>query len=1142
MRLKSLTLNGFKSFPDRTRLDFGPGVSVVVGPNGSGKSNVTDAVLWAMGEQSPLAVRGQSMQDVIFGGGKGVQARRFAEVEIVLENSDGGIDLPLSEISIVRRLDRNGEGGYRLNGARCRLGDVLETLSDTGLGKETHSVVSQGRVESIVTSKPRERRLLIEEAAGLGKHRKRRRRAQLKLERTHENLDRALDVEREARSRLRPLKRQSEAAQLHERLQRQILQARWELACEDVRAGRVALGEAETRVAQARGARTEIEGKLADTVERRGAAERALGERAERQDLLSGLLYNARSAHERLILRGEQVTSSARALERRIERVERELEELSGASGDSGARGRGEMPIPAADREGRIAQLEDQLADITASREQEIEREIASLASAQGEQAELVARAEAEVAAATAARTGADEQLEQARTRLTAAERDAQDARREAARVGAELAGANQFLRAHARAGFERAGAPRALSEELSVRDGYELALAAALGGRLDAALVDDVLGAEALLDRAGPDGGSALVADLGSSSQSPDPRPEAPPAPGAHRLLELLSGPPAVLALARRLLSDAWVVERLEDLPRDFAGTAATRQGRVWFGAWGEVRQLGEGGSERVLAARNERDRLVGAAERAAQAERAARAACEQTLLEMRAADESRVGAEAALRAAERNHAEALEARRRTEWLIEQRRAAPAQGAQAVRQAELEGELAAERRQREQRERERIERLARVERLSAQHAADAAAAPLARRLALALERVAAVVEERVQALEGERAADRQAGEEMAAALRACAAEEAQIQSQLRAAGEGVTEVEVAAQRLRDQAAEAELECRGIAAQLELPAEADRPQPLAADEAQALHARVERLGRRREQLGPVNPLAQDEYTQAVAHVEELEGQRGDLETALRELRSLIRETDRQIQETFEQTFNAAASNFEELVGEVFPGGTGRLRLVHDEQAPRPVLGGQPLAREQGAEADGPSISASSPEGDDGASTEWEAAADAESEAERGGLEEQLPGVEIEITPAGKSTKRLSLLSGGEKSMTALAFLFAVFLARPCPFYILDEVEAALDDLNLDRFLMLLRRYSDRAQFIVITHQKRTMEAADWLYGVSMAQDGVSKVLSRRLPAAASPASVSASISDDDASPEGEGEAEQARVGEVAEVA
>ena len=226
MHLRSISLKGFKSFPDRTRLDFSPGVSVVVGPNGSGKSNITDAVLWALGEQSPLAVRGQSMQDVIFAGAHGVQARSEAEVEVVLDNGDGTVDLPASEVAITRRLDRAGEGEYRVNGARCRLVDVLEILSDTGLGKEMHSVVSQGRVEQIVTSKPRDRRLLIEEAAGLGKHRKRRRRAQLKLTRTQDNLDRALDIEREARARLRPLKRQAEAAELHERLERQTDEAR----------------------------------------------------------------------------------------------------------------------------------------------------------------------------------------------------------------------------------------------------------------------------------------------------------------------------------------------------------------------------------------------------------------------------------------------------------------------------------------------------------------------------------------------------------------------------------------------------------------------------------------------------------------------------------------------------------------------------------------------------------------------------------------------------------------------------------------------------------------------------------------------------------------------------------------------------
>ena len=280
MHLRSLSLKGFKSFPDRTKLDFAPGVSVIVGPNGSGKSNITDAVLWALGEQSPLAVRGQTMQDVIFAGGHGLPSRNLAEVEVVLDNGDGSFESDFSEISIVRRLDRSGDGEYRLNGARCRLVDVLEVLSDTGLGKEMHSVVSQGRVEAIIHSKPRDRRLLIEEAAGLGKHRKRRRRAQLKLERTQDNLDRALDVEREARSRLRPLKRQAEAAELHERLERQSLEARLELARDDVRAVAGELAEAERVASAAAAERAEAERLLTGVAGRREAAEEAFAQAA----------------------------------------------------------------------------------------------------------------------------------------------------------------------------------------------------------------------------------------------------------------------------------------------------------------------------------------------------------------------------------------------------------------------------------------------------------------------------------------------------------------------------------------------------------------------------------------------------------------------------------------------------------------------------------------------------------------------------------------------------------------------------------------------------------------------------------------------------------------------------------------------
>ncbi|HXW59072.1 MAG TPA: AAA family ATPase [Solirubrobacteraceae bacterium] len=835
MHLKSLTLNGFKSFPDRTRLDFGPGVSVVVGPNGSGKSNVTDAVLWAMGEQSPLAVRGQSMQDVIFAGGRGTQARSAAEVEIVLDNSDGTVGLPLSEISIVRRLERNGDGGYRLNGARCRLTDVIEVLSDTGLGRETHSVISQGRVEGIVTSRPRDRRLLLEEAAGLGKHRKRRRRAQLKLERTQENLDRALDIEREARSRLRPLKRQAEAAELHERLERQLLEARWLLVGDTLRARRAELAAAETAVRRARERRASVEARLDEVIARRGRAERSLTERSERHDAIASRLYAARSARDRVALRGEQTLTSAQLLARRIERAQGQLGTLAHA-------GEGEH--------------------------------------------------------------------------------------------------------------------------------------------------VDD----------------------------APAP-PRGEPATDARR-----SASPA----PREALEEAW-----ETLSRAIADGVQRAQRHT------EPRS---------------RDRAIA-----------------QVVADVR-------------RLAERVVALAVEQAR------EQDESPPAEGSQVA--ASPDGER-----------RTRHEHATRTQRLNRRLELDRALSASAERLGQVLAHIATAIEEAVVCeLEQALQRDSAEGEQAASELRACAQEEAELQTELRGAGELVTEAEVGAQRLRDQVDEAQAALDQIASRLGrdtidgVPAEA-----LGGEEELALTARVQRLERRREQLGPVNPLAQDEYAQAREHVGELEVRRGDLETALRELRTVIRDTDRQIRETFEATFTAAADNFEQLAGDLFPGGSGRLRLVSEDRAPSPVLGGQPL-----------------PDGAPGAQEPERAgggrAGGGEANGEDDGEDDDIPpgeqelkGVEIEITPAGKATKRLSLLSGGEKSMTALAFLFAVFLARPCPFYILDEVEAALDDLNLDRFLALLRRYSDRAQFIVITHQKRTMEAADWLYGVSMAQDGVSKVVSRRLP-------------------------------------
>ena len=335
------------------------------------------------------------------------------------------------------------------------------------------------------------------------------------------------------------------------------------------------------------------------------------------------------------------------------------------------------------------------------------------------------------------------------------------------------------------------------------------------------------------------------------------------------------------------------------------------------------------------------------------------------------------------------------------------------------------------------------------------------------RAAAAAMEAAGTAIRARVERTEGTVVGGEGDGDEIAEEMRACSQREFELQAEMKSASDELTKAEVEAAHLGDRRAEAARELAAIAERLgeEVgPAE----QPLTEEERAEIDRRLERLERRRAQIGPVNPLAEREYEEAREHVEGLEAQREDTERAMRELETLIRDVDREIERAFEETFEATARNFEEMVEHLFPGGRGRLRRVSLHPVRDPEAGGE------------------EPEG--------------EEEEER----EEL-GVEIEVTPAGKSTRKLSLLSGGEKSLVALAFVFAVFLARPCPFYILDEVEAALDDANIDRFLQLVRRFSDRAQFIVVTHQKRTMDAADVLYGVSMGGDGVTKVVSRRLP-------------------------------------
>jgi chromosome segregation protein len=762
MYLRSIEMKGFKSFPERAKLEFSPGVSVIVGPNGSGKSNITDAVLWALGEQSPGAVRGASMQDVISAGGKGVGRRKSAQVEVVIDNAEGRAASEFAEISIQRSLDRSGDGVYRLNGARCRLADIVEVLSDTNLGREMHSVISQGRVETIVHSKPRDRRLLIEEAAGLGKHRKRRRRAELKLKAAGDNLDRALDLEREARARLRPLKRQAQAAELGLRIEKEELELRGRLVAEEVRSGEGQAMAAEAAAEKARAERARLDTALAEVSERRRAAEERFAVRDRERTRAWGLLTK---------LRGEQQ---------------------------------------------RIAV-----------------------------QASTLAGREAELAA-----------------------------------------------------------------------------------------------GLETLRNELGP-----LTLDLGAEG--------APPADRARKLEDEL----------------------------------------------GEI-EAGLSGATDGL----DRARAAGASE----------AAREKALGAVRS------GAERASRHARR--AEGLLGERHREMLRK--------------------------------------RLARGEELLADVQASAAAAVA----------VEAAIRARVERTEGKVVGGDDDGDEIAEEMRSCSQREAEIQAELKTASDTLTAAEVEAAHLGDRRAEAAKELATIAERLgeEVPR---AEKELAEEERADIDRRLERLDRRRAQIGPVNPLAEREYEEAREHVEALQVQREDTERGMRELEALIRDIDREIERAFEETFDATSRNFEEMVEHLFPGGRGALRRVKLRPVP-----------------DAPSLEVG------------EGAAEEEEEEERDEL-----GVEIEVTPAGKSTRKLSLLSGGEKSLVALAFVFAVFLARPCPFYILDEVEAALDDANIDRFLQLVRRFSDRAQFVIVTHQKRTMDAADVLYGVTMGDDGVTKVVSRRLP-------------------------------------
>jgi chromosome segregation protein len=825
VHLRAIRIRGFKSFPDMVEVRLEPGVAVVVGPNGSGKSNVADALLWACGSLSPSELRAEKPDDVLFAGADGRPAAPHCQVELLLDNEDGAAsEIPYAEISVMRRLHRGGEGQYLINGAAVRRTDLVELLADLGLGGVAGSVISQGKVEEILASKPEERRALVEDAAGLGKFKRRRHRAELKLTRVAQDVARALDVEAEVRKRLRPLALQATAAQRAEKLGTEIAGLEAAIASLDLRELDEQISAAEERRAAAEHARKRSDSKLENLLAERNRAEEELADAAGRREGATSALYRLRTAGERLALRRESAATLHESLR------------------DAAARPRLRI-------------------DVTRQRHRE----------------------------------------------------DLQERLRALERMLAEREGVPPAARA-----FAEAGHPLLLSK-LTVPAGDERAVAAVLRGRGAAVIASNEQSALALACEARRRGLGSVTVIVGD-----------------------------------RQLEDFDIVDGHELLSAE--RLAVTRDG---------------------LAFDPERKELWFAGE-----------AAEAILLE-------------------------IEGRRRAlaEEVAElDRRPAPAAIVDDTRLRPM------------------IAVAARLE------AALAAATGIATRF------------EPTFRARADAGATRTG--ELAEELRRLGAAEAEIRREAGEVSARRSAIDVELARLRAERGEAQRRF-----------DASGTEPADGHDREALEPRAERLRRRREELGRVNPLAAEEYAREKENLADLTAQREDLERSLEELAKLRDELDQTVGRRFAETFDAVQTNFEEVARTLFPGGKGRLRLT----------GGQ----------------------DDD--------------------EEAMPGIEVELQPAGKRVTRLTLLSGGEKALGAISFLFALFLARPCPFYLLDEVEAALDDTNIGRFVELLRRYADRAQFIVITHQKRTMEAADVLYGVTMGAEGVSEIVSRRSPRAAAEA-------------------------------
>ncbi len=1161
MFLKSLSMKGFKSFADPTVLEFEPGITVVVGPNGSGKSNVVDAVTWVLGAQGPRSLRSAKMEDVIFAGTSSRPQLGRAEVSLTIDNASGKLPLDLSEVTITRTLFRSGDSEYAINGAPCRLLDIQELLSDSGVGRQQHMIIGQGQLDTVLNARPEDRRAIIEEAAGVLKHRRRRERAERRLAATAENLERLGDLVREVRRQIRPLERQAAAARSHDTVASELLAVRRFLA-----GAELADLVARRRVAaQSLTVCRDEEHELHETLEQLDAEATSttaeLSSRRE-EDLanalgrVQGLVERARGVSGVLRERGRAVVAALDAnadvdvvstLEAEAARLASELalaeaEEAAGFAperaelsavlavldeeaaalrqrwsavlgGDAvpdqaiaRVRARTELVARSAAREqqdhdalsSRVGLLEQRVAG-AAVRSDLLEKAAVELDEAgAGLEADLAARsAELESAAhdAESAQVAADE-AEEARYR-TAARAEAL----ERALADLQGAGGRELLR-------EVDGVVGSLVDLVEIDEGWDAAFEAAAGAGVAAVVVDGRRSAQAALStlRArGVTGAVLAPRHAGAAAVGAAVADALPPGTSAERVrrhVRARQGGGVAESVLDSLVGRAVRVDGWEEaidlsLARDdlvvvtpegdrFAATGwrvRSGAGVVTAAAVEEARRKAQGAADAAAAARaqlaEKRIALARARDARAAAERAAdrhASACQAANIEReRSAEEQRRLAgeleegRTAATAAQHRLAEvtaeqaqlagslpelqdALEAWR----ALEERRAAV-----SGRGQELEVRVAgiAERR------RVLAERQAEVERRLQGHAEErATAASRRRRLeaeGTALSRLEALVEAEHARLDGVFESLRHDYQDQVDAVRAGGKRLEQLRQDRHTTEQRLDAVRTRTRTLDLEANEVDLRTEALQEHIArdlgvVPEElAGLPEP-AAPEGTTLTQHAEELERKLVALGPVNPLALEELSVLEERHKELEAQVDDVRGARRELHEVVRTLDDEIMTSFAAAAADVNEHFSALIAMLFPGGTGRLVLL---------------------------------EPDDLLNT----------------------GVEIEVRPAGRNVRRVSLLSGGERSMAALAFLFAVFRSRPSPFYMMDEVEAALDDVNLSRFLALVREFRDEAQLLIVSHQKRTMETGDALYGVTMAPGGSSQVVSQRVEKEKEPA-------------------------------